>query len=362
LATSEEIGVRAAVYHGRRDVRIEGVEPPGTPGPRDLLIDVAVAGICGTDATEWAHGPLFTPLNRRHPVTGHVGPMVIGHEFVGAVAEAGSEVRDFATGDFVASGAGVWCGSCRWCKEGRTNLCERYYTHGLNAPGGLAEQVVVPAKTCRKIPPELDHVSAALAQPVAVAVHAFKRSGATPGDQVVVMGIGGIGSLILAAARVFGVSDIVAVDVDSDRLQTASRLGAMRTIDARVTDVNAAVRDLTGGAGADVVIEAAGAAETPQQALHAVRRGGRVLIVGLQAAPRPVDLHSLAVREIDVRSTNAHVCDRDLPDALRVLSSTSLAEVVVVKVIPLPDLVKKGLEPLATGKASGKTLVDLHLG
>ena len=354
--------MRAAVYHGRRDVRIEEVDSPGPPRPHELLLDVAAGGICGTDASEWAHGPFFTPIDAPHPVTGHMGPMVIGHEFVGRVASLGSDVDGFGVGDLVASGAGVWCGTCRWCREGRTNLCERYYTHGLNAPGGLAEQVVVPASTCRTVPPGLDPVAAALAQPVAVAVHAVRRSGAAPGDRVAVIGAGAIGSLIAAAARFFGVEDLIAVDVDEERLRTARRMGAAESLDASVGDPVEKIRELTGGAGADLVIEASGAAATPQQAIDAARRGGAVLIVGLQAAPRRLDLHSLAVREVDVRSTNAHVCETDLPDALRILAATPLADTVIGQVIELGDLVPLGLEPMARGTARGKTLVRLAPG
>ncbi|HVX31675.1 MAG TPA: alcohol dehydrogenase catalytic domain-containing protein, partial [Solirubrobacterales bacterium] len=133
--------MRAAVYHGAGDVRVESVAEPGEPGPGEVLIAPAMAAICGTDASEYAHGPHMIPLHERHPGSGLVGPLIIGHEFVGRVEATGDGVEGLAVGDRVVSGAGVSCGECDWCRAGRTNLCASYYTLGLSAPGGLADQV-----------------------------------------------------------------------------------------------------------------------------------------------------------------------------------------------------------------------------
>ena len=113
--------MRAAVYHGARDVRVERLPRP-RPGPGEVLLRVLRSGMCGTDATEWAAGPRTFPVARRHPVTGHLGPMVLGHEFVGEVVEAGDGALT-PVGAVVASGAGVSCGRCDRCRQGRTNLC-----------------------------------------------------------------------------------------------------------------------------------------------------------------------------------------------------------------------------------------------
>ena len=122
----------AAVFHGRGDVRIEH-RPVPVPGPGQALVRVLRSGICGTDATEFKSGPIMFPIERPHPISGHQGPLVIGHEFVGEiVALADDAASEFAIGDRVASGAGVSCGECDRCLEGRTNLCRRYYTLGLN--------------------------------------------------------------------------------------------------------------------------------------------------------------------------------------------------------------------------------------
>ena len=133
--------MKAAVYHGRHDIRIQSVPEPGDPGPGEVVLEVARAAICGTDSSEWAHGPLLT----RPPVT-------LGHEFVGRVVSIGEGVVGLSHGDRVVSGAAVSCGHCEWCRAGRTNLCSTYLTLGLQLNGGLAQLVKTPAAVCRQVP------------------------------------------------------------------------------------------------------------------------------------------------------------------------------------------------------------------
>jgi (R,R)-butanediol dehydrogenase/meso-butanediol dehydrogenase/diacetyl reductase len=314
-------------------------------------------GICGTDAGEFEHGPRMVPLRVRHSHSGHLGPTILGHEFVGRVSEVGPEVAGFAPGQRVACGAGVSCGSCEWCRSGRTNLCARYYTLGLQAHGGLAELVRAPAAICVAVPDHCSDDAAAMAQPLAVALHALRRSGVGEDRSLAVIGVGGIGSFLVAGAAQLG-ADVLAIDVDEGRLEAAARLGARLAIGARSADAAEAVRTATGGEGAHVVIEASGTAEGLAHALGAVRRGGRVVVVGLQATPPAVDLADLSLREVDVVTTVAHVCRTDLPEALRVLVTTPLASLVVDRVIPLDRLVPDGILALTGRRARGKILVD----
>src|ERR671935_2700418 len=129
--------MRAAVYHGPRDVRLESVPDRRDPGPHELLLQVTRASICGTDASEYSSGPHLIPRGA------HV---ILGHEFTGTVAAAGSDVQGIAAGTRVVAGAGMWCGEGPACRAGRTNLCRSYYTLGLQADGGLAEYVLAPSK------------------------------------------------------------------------------------------------------------------------------------------------------------------------------------------------------------------------
>ncbi|MDP5129087.1 MAG: alcohol dehydrogenase catalytic domain-containing protein, partial [Pontimonas sp.] len=156
--------MKAAVYHGPHDVRIEQ-KPQPAPAQGEVLLKITRSGMCGTDASEWKSGPLLFPIASAHPVSGHSGPMILGHEFIGEIVGLGEGVSGFAMGDRVASGAGISCGECPRCAEGRTNLCQRYVTLGLNRDGGMAEYVAVPTSTLVPLPDGLSDDFAGLAQP-----------------------------------------------------------------------------------------------------------------------------------------------------------------------------------------------------
>lgn len=349
--------MRAAVYHGPHDVRVEDVPEP-TPGPEDVLLEVVRSGMCGTDATEWSKGPKAFPLTTPHPVTGHVGPMVLGHEFVGRVLEAAPGGRH-AVGDLVASGAGVWCGRCDRCLEGRTNICRRYFTLGLSTHGGMAERVAVADRTLTAVPDGLSVDHAGLAQPVAVGLHAARRAGVAPGDRVVVIGAGAIGSFVLAGLRSLGPADITVVDFAGSRLERATRLGADRVVEVG-PDTDSALAELLAGSGADVVVEASGAPGQLGHALRLLRPGGTLLQVGLPSRPEELDVHTLVMREITVRTTLAHICLDDLAPALEILATTSLGGELLDSVRPLDDVAGQ-LQRLADGELDGKVLIDPSL-
>jgi len=339
--------MKAAVYHGPKDIRIVSVADPGNPEAGEVVLEVARAAICGTDSAEWDHGPVLA-----RP------PVVLGHEFVGRVIAAGNDVEGVKPGDRVVSGAGISCGRCEWCRAGRTNLCAHYRTLGLHVDGGLAEFVTTPAAICRTVPDVVDDNAAAMAQPLAVALHAVRRSGVSTGQACAVIGVGGIGAFIIAGAAARGAKPLIAVDIDDDRLETARLLGADETVNVRDRPLAEAVLSLTGGDGAHVIIEASGAPHAPAEAIGAVRRGGRILLVGLQPAPHALNLLSMTVREIDIATTLAHVCAIDLPESLNLLAGSNLAQVVLDRVIPLDRLVEDGIRPLVDRTARGKIVVD----
>src|SRR6476620_7092613 len=236
--------MKAAVFHGPHDVRIEEVSDPGAPGVDEVVLEVIRAAICGTDGSEWDHGPVLCRPG-----------VVLWHEFVGRVVDAGDDVSGFRVGDRVVSGAGISCGHCLWCRRGRTNLCAEYRTLGLQVNGGLAEYVVSPASICRSVPDGCDDDAAAMAQPLAVALHALSRVALAREESVAIIGAGGIGSFIIAGASSRAVDGrVVAVDIDADRLVTAAALGAHETADATGRDLSELLLELSGGDGFDVVI------------------------------------------------------------------------------------------------------------
>jgi (R,R)-butanediol dehydrogenase / meso-butanediol dehydrogenase / diacetyl reductase len=339
--------MRAGVFHGPHDVRIENVPDPAPPEPGEVVLEVIRAAICGTDASEWDHGPILCRPG-----------VVLGHEFVGRVVQLGSDVTTLGVGDRVVSGAGISCGQCRWCLLGRTNLCAEYRTLGLQVDGGLAEYVTSPAAICHEVPETCDDDAAAMTQPLAVALHALSRVGLDPGDAVAVIGTGGIGSFIVAgAARRAAGGRVVAIDLDDERLATAAALGAGETANAAGRDLGELLLELSDGVGFDVVVDASGAPNAPSAAIAGARRGGRVLLVGLHGAPRALELTPMILREVDIHTTVAHVCDTDIPAALELLAGSDVAAVTAGPRIPLDALVEDGLQPLAERRATGKILV-----
>lgn len=350
--------MKAALYHGPHDVRIEEVEDP-RPEPGEVLLRVTRSGMCGTDASEWKAGPIIFPLHKAHPVSGLQGPMILGHEFIGEIVELGDGVSGFSVGDRVASGAGISCGSCPRCAEGRTNLCQKYVTHGLNRHGGMAQMVAVPASTLVAIPANLSDDYAGLAQPLAVGLHAARRSRASDTDTVVLIGAGAIGTFVLAGLKFLGSSRVIVVDFAGSRLDRATRLGADEVVPVD-DSTDTTVRELIGAFGADVVIEASGAPGQIDRAASWTRRGGTLLQVGLPSTAQEVNVHHIVMSEITVETTLAHVCGEDLAPSLQILSTTPLAEELLEGVFPLEELPNQ-LERLATGQIQGKVLFDPQL-
>jgi (R,R)-butanediol dehydrogenase/meso-butanediol dehydrogenase/diacetyl reductase len=344
--------MRAAVYHGPLDLRIED-RPAPTAGPGEVLIRVSVCGVCGTDAAEYRTGPHLYWTGDAHPVSGHSGPLVPGHELVGRVEAIGRDVEGLREGDLVASGAGVWCGHCRACDADRTNLCERYWTVGLQRDGGLAELVAVPASTCVDIGPYgLTEDAAGLAQPMAIAAHAIERGDPRPGEDVLVIGTGGIGGFITYAASRSG-AHVIASEADPGRRETASRFGAAETLAPAGSDESPA------RAIADLVFEVSGTPTGLAAAIAGVRRGGRIVVAGMHE-PTAIDLRALNVDEVTLIGTVAHRCAVDLPAALRLLAERSEGWADVASIaIPLEGVVEDGLDPLWNRTSPQiKTLVD----
>lgn len=348
--------MRAAVLHGAGDVRVETVPEPAPPRSGEVLIEVIRAGICGSDAAEFSRGPVVTPLRTANPRSGHHGPVILGHEFVGRVVDIGCDVDDTLLGQRVVPGAGVWCGRCAWCRQGRPNLCEHYFTLGLQAHGGMAEFVAAPARICVPVPESVSDDGAAMAQPFAVALHALDRARLSPDNTVWINGAGGIGGFLIAGAAARGCRIIIASDVAPQRLRLASELGATHILDA--STVGASVPEITTG-GVDVAIEASGAPGTLDTVIAGTRRGGRVLVVGLPKQPPVVDTADIALRELDLLGTVAHICDRNIPQALDILATTASVGNAADRVIALDDLVADGLQPLCQGQVTGKVLVEM---
>jgi (R,R)-butanediol dehydrogenase/meso-butanediol dehydrogenase/diacetyl reductase len=347
--------MKAAVYHDTQDLRIEDVPTP-RPGPGELLVKVAAVGICGTDAHEFTAGPVQYPIHRRNPVTGHLGPMIPGHEPAGVVVAAGAGVTGFAPGDAVASGATTPCGACDRCREGRPTICRCISAVGVHRDGALAEYAVVPAVTCLRLEPYgLAPEVGALAQPMAIAVHAVGRGRLRLGEHALLVGAGGIGSLACHVAAAGGARVTVA-DRRPDRLRLARDLGAHETV---VADGDGDAR-LAALGEADIAYELTGTAAGLATALSAVRDGGRVVQVGFHHESRAVDLRRLTLKELEIVGTNSLALYPDLPVALQLLAAREQGwRDLAPELIPLADLVDGAIRPIAERTATRvKTLID----
>jgi len=242
-------------------------------GADHILLRIKACGICGGDVHFW-----------RQPVERLTG-LRFGHEYAGEVVETGDGVEGFSPGEAVAFEPLVMlarCGKCIYCRTGRYHLCSSRYGQ-LHAPAyaGFAEYACVPAEHCYKMPDGLSFEEAAVAEPLAVAVHAVHRVPITPGDVVVVIGAGAIGLLTLQTARAMG-AHVVALDVLDSHLDIARSVGAEVTVNTAKEDAKEVVDKLTGGLGADIAFEAVGGgAPTIPLALSLVRSGGKVGIIGV---------------------------------------------------------------------------------
>jgi L-iditol 2-dehydrogenase len=282
-------------------------------GDEDVLVRVRACGICGSDI----HG-YDGSTGRRIP------PLVMGHEAAGVIERAGTAVRGFEAGDRVTFDSTVSCGKCNFCRDGQINLCDNRTVLGVSCGdyrrhGAFAEYVSVPARILYKLPDGLPFERAALIEAVSIAVHAVSRHVPKPDDAVLVVGSGMIGVLVVQVLRAKGCRNIIAVDVDADKLALAMRVGATRTLNAKDIDVPAAVRELTGGQGADASFEVVGHGATVMNAIRSLRKGGTVVLIGNLSPRVEIPLQEVVSREISVLGSCAS--SGEYPQCIELLAS-----------------------------------------
>ena len=299
--------MKALVYHGARDLRVEEFPDP-RPGPNEVAITVRACGICGSDL----HAVL-KPTPRRQP------GIVMGHEFVGEVVELGPGARRWKVGDRVAAQPLTFCGRCEFCRSGNTNLCPERKLYGMTPgmPGGYAERVVVAEDRLFELPEGVSWEMGAVAEPLAVAVHAVSRGPQRPARSVAVVGCGTIGMFTLAALAHRRPDLVVAIDLVDWKLALAEELGA-RAFRADQPGLEDAVRGLTGG-GADWVVEAVGLAETAALAIRLARPGGHVTWIGNAEPSGEIPFQNVVVAEKTVAGSYGYT-DGDFGRALDLLA------------------------------------------
>jgi len=265
--------MKAAVLYKPYDIRLEEVETPRI-GADQVLVRVRAVGICGSDVHYYKTGRAGMHVVKE--------PLILGHECSGEIAEIGGDVEGFKPGDRVVIEPGFPCRRCFYCKTGRYNLCEdiRFYgTPPVN--GAFCEYVAADADFVYKMPENLTFEEGSMIEPLSVGIHATRRGHITAEDTVAILGSGPVGLLTLQAVRARGATNIYVTDIRDYLLEYARRLGATETINAQKEDPVKRIMELTDGRGADVVIEAAGSIEAGRQTFEIVRRGGRIVIIGV---------------------------------------------------------------------------------
>lgn len=310
--------MRALRWHGRGDLRLDDVPEPPEPGPGEALVEVAYAGICGTDLHEFAHGPNLI-RDAPHPLTGVRPPVTLGHEFSGRVVALGSPVPGIEVGTRVAVDPCLRCGTCRWCRHGEYHICAKGGSVGLASAGAFAPLVTVPAYGLVPVPDGVSDQLAALAEPLAVGLHAVRRAGVQPGDHVLVLGAGPIGIAVLMALRLAGAAGIYVSEPAPDRAKVAAEIGATEVFDPAVSDVRREVFLRTGRIGPDVVVEATGRPDLVELAVRTVRRGGRAVLAGISDGAASLPLKQVVPFERTVLGTLGY--NFDIPRVLDLIAA-----------------------------------------
>jgi len=291
--------MRAAVWYGKKDIRIEDYPEPSIEQDQ-ALIEVSYAGICGSDFHVWTgeFPAWFEP------------PKILSHEFSGIVAKLGDKVPqtvNLNVGDRVVVDPTMYCGSCYFCRTGHPKECSNLRTIGWTyQPGAFTKYVNVRYDYVYKIPGKLSLEEAALTEPVSCAYHSVENACIQLGYSVAILGAGTIGLCLLQLAKASGASPIIITDVDSENFKVAKELGADMTLNPKEVDIVKEVKDLTDGLGVDVSFEAVGIPETVKQAIELVRIGGKAMMMGVPSKEATVSVSPLTIlsKEMTIQATH----------------------------------------------------------
>lgn len=261
----------------------------------EILLKLEAIGVCGSDVHYYAHGRIGDFIVEY--------PFILGHECAGTIVEVGNGVKDLKVGDRVALEPGVPCGKCEMCKTGHYNLCPDVRFFATPPIGGcLMNYVSFPAEYAFKLPDNVSAIEGALVEPLAIGINAALTGGVKLGDTVVIFGAGCIGLVSLLAAKAYGATQIISVDMIDKRLDVAKKFGAT-TLNSKKCDVVAEIMKLTGGKGAHVVLDCAGFSETVRNSLLVARANATVVVVGLGADTLDgIPLGPMSTKELKVTS------------------------------------------------------------
>lgn len=273
--------------------------PEPSIGPGEVLVEVKAAGICGSDV----HG-MDGSTGRRIP------PVIMGHEASGIIRETGSDIKDWKTGDRVTFDSTIYPLNDWFTKKGMYNLSDDRMVLGVSAKefrrdGAYAELIAVPGHILYKIPENVSFTRAAMVEPAAVALHAVNLTPVSVNDTAVIVGSGMIGLFVIQMLRLAGCTEIIAIDIDDDKLFLAEKLGATLLLNPERTDVAGEIRGITSGRGADIAFEAVGNGSAVNTAVNALRKGGALTILGNLSPIVDIPLQFIVTRQLRIQGSCA---------------------------------------------------------
>ncbi|XP_074647414.1 sorbitol dehydrogenase-like [Tubulanus polymorphus] len=327
-------------------------KPIPKPGNDEVQIAMHSVGICGSDVHFWRKGAIGEFVVK--------SPMKLGHESSGIISEVGSNVKHLKIGDRVAIEPQTTCGSCRFCKGGRYNLCADVKFHATPPfDGTLARYIVHNADLCFKIPDNMSLEEGALCEPLSVGIHACRRGNVSLGHKVLITGAGPIGLVSMLSAKAMGASEICVTDISAERLEFAKKMGADHTllIDTQDVDVLSEKVQTAFGVKADVTIECSGAQSSLELAIYSTANGGCIILVGMGPEKVTVPLLYAACHEIDIRGIFRYA--NTWPTAISMISSGAVnVKPLVTHHFPIEDALK-AFETASTGAGGAiKVIID----
>jgi len=346
--------MKAQVFYEPLDMRLEERDIP-KPADDQVLIHVKACGVCGSDiAYYWGESPLETPDGK--------GPLIIGHEFSGEVAEVGAlpaKLGLFEPGDRVVVDPVQYCNACEICKRGQVNLCEKKAVLGVSDDGGFAEYCVSHYTGLHKLPDNVSYEQGALTEPLACATYALQNAAVNPGDFAVVIGPGAIGVMMAQLVKSSGAGKVVLVGTRDYRLEVGKKLGVEEVINSKdssspyyVADLKEKIGDMTDGKFADVVLTPTGAVPAMEQAFEISGRRARIVFFGLPGADDYIRIPALDTIFWDKTIQFSWLAPFTWPTALQALSKGLVnVDPLITHSIELENLVQ-GLKDVRERKGN----------
>lgn len=338
--------MKAAVYHGSGDLRVEEV-PVRKVKDNEVKIQVKYCGICGTDIHIF-HGDGgccdVTP------------PLVPGHEFSGVVAEVGAGVKTVKVGDRVTGDPNDMCGECYFCKNGMQHFCKNNIGIGTTVDGGFAEYVIMREKQVYKVSDELSFIEAAMAEPISCCLHGIDLCNIKAGDTVLVMGGGPIGMIMMQLAKNAGASKVIMSEPVEEKREQALKLGATKTIDPLHEDVEAVLAEYCENV--NVVIECVGNVHTQADAVRFAGRGATIMYFGLAAPEESFPIRPDDIFKKELHITSSYINPYSFERAIQILESGTVElESLITNVVPLDDIADVFTKP--EYRRTGKVMIQI---